>query len=94
MTMKLEVSVAGQQICAVKIVNLTERSGLNDTNTYEFKYWHAGNQLIGQVDHRYGDGAMTLISKVSARIAEMEEQPRCTAGCGGTTHHHAVGCGA
>jgi hypothetical protein len=71
--MRLETRVCGVTISTVKIVNMTELPGNDEINTYDWTYYREnGDVLIGKVRHRYGDGHMRLVSKVTDQIAQKE----------------------
>lgn len=70
MSMTIDVRVNGDTISTVGITNTTGHMGADDVNTYEWAYFGDGRRkLADTVEHRFGDGAMVLASKVLAEIA-------------------------
>lgn len=68
--MSIDVTVNGDTIGQVDIENRTRHTRPDDTNTYAWHYRGDGHRVLTDtVDHRYGDGAMVLASKVMAAIA-------------------------
>lgn len=49
-------------------------------NTYRWVYYRDGQQVIGSVQHRYGDGAVVLAAKVLAAVASYQAASRCDCG--------------
>lgn len=103
MTIRVEINDA--KIGTVGISNVGGRIGVDDVNAYEWAYFGDGERkLVGRLEHRYGDGAIVLASKVLAEIAlryqvagsytaKPLDRGTC-AECGFTpsTHTHADGC--
>lgn len=70
MSMTIDVRINGQVIGSAEIVNRTCRIGIDAVNTYRWSYSGDANRVLyDTTEHRYGDGAVVLASKVLAEIA-------------------------
>ncbi|ANW63997.1 hypothetical protein BCA37_10685 [Mycobacterium sp. djl-10] len=71
MTLMIEVHIDDEQLGVIDIFRVTGAPGGNHVdsiNSYRWQYVCDGQMADGQVTHRYGDGALALITKVLLQI--------------------------
>lgn len=80
--LKLDVKINDELIRRIEIQRTTNKevpSGVSDddqVNTYQWRVYRGDSKdcfAIGWIDHRYGDGAMSLVGKVMERFNGLDE---------------------
>lgn len=71
MSVYVDLHINDEQLGAIAITRMSSAGGTPDAiNTYRWHYQCDGHQAVGDLVHRYGDGAVVLAHKVLAAIVK------------------------